>query len=448
METKNRLSPGLTVAAVCLLGACSADPQAGITYSDGQGGSGGAGGVTASPGGAGGVPASGGSAEYYTILCTGSSGLHCPTGGAVPEGCVTGYFPTCSTRADSIIGGPISSGGASGSGNSSTPTLVDCGASGTVDIQSNNNHCGGCGVECSAIAPSTAQCLQGRCVVTLAKAKDIAGFLAVDATSAYWTTTSNDMTGSVMKVSRRGGVPTMLATHQLQPTNLVVDATHVYWVNYQGGAVMKVPLAGGSPTTLAAAEYPQGLAVDATSVYWTSDSRGPARGSIMKVPLEGGEPITLAAWQSNPASIKVDATSVYWDTSDGAVMKVPLGGGEPITLVARRSETSHIAIDSTYVYWGDASGVMKLALQGGIPIVLDAKATKPSGLAVDASSVYYGGSVLQSGWGVQKIPLEGGPSEPVVVPSSPAQIVVDATSVFWTECTSPDGGFVKMATPK
>jgi sugar lactone lactonase YvrE len=61
-----------------------------------------------------------------------------------------------------------------------------------------------------------------------------------------------------------------------------VDATSVYWTNYNGGAVMKVPLGGGTATTLASGQnYPYGIAVDATSVYWTNNAIG---GTVMKVP--------------------------------------------------------------------------------------------------------------------------------------------------------------------
>jgi hypothetical protein len=76
-----------------------------------------------------------------------------------------------------------------------------------------------------------------------------------------------------MKVPLAGGTPTTLASGQMMPLDLAVDATSVYWTDSTGGTVMKVPLAGGTPTTLASGQSsPDYIAVDGTSVYWTNDA--------------------------------------------------------------------------------------------------------------------------------------------------------------------------------
>ena len=53
-----------------------------------------------------------------------------------------------------------------------------------VDTQTENGNCGGCGVVCSAVCPSTARCTAGRCLTTLV-VSDWIGSLTVDSSSVY-----------------------------------------------------------------------------------------------------------------------------------------------------------------------------------------------------------------------------------------------------------------------
>ena len=120
------------------------------------------------------------------------------------------------------------------------------------------------------------------------------------------------------------------------PEFIAIDATSVYFTETEGGRVVKVPIGGGAPVVLAAGQSePTGIVVDAANVYWTTQGSNSGN-SVMKVPIGGGAPITLASGQGTPFGVAVDATSVYWtNLSDNhAVMTVAIDGGTPTVLAA------------------------------------------------------------------------------------------------------------------
>jgi YbbR domain-containing protein len=78
--------------------------------------------------------------------------------------------------------------------------------------------------------------------ITLASGQNFPVTIAVDSTSAYWTTRT-----TVMKVPLDGGTEVTLASGQSGPVKVVVDATSVYWTNagtlannYADGSVVKL----------------------------------------------------------------------------------------------------------------------------------------------------------------------------------------------------------------
>jgi hypothetical protein len=241
---------------------------------------------------------------------------------------------------------------------------------------------------------------------------------------------------------------TKLATGSF-PWGIAIEGADVYWVNMgeaQQGSVVKAPKSGGAPVTLASNQVnPVSIAVDAQNVYWTTSGTSTCApsgactsngdGTVMSAPLTGGTPTMLAGKQLAPVSIAVDVKNVYFidegtavynsTITDGSVMKVPIGGGTPTALATGLRYPGALTVDATSVYWTvmDSQGVngtlMKVSIDGGAATTLASGyppwtiqtggATIPKLIAVDSTSVYWvSGNIDAAGAKIMKIPTGGG----------------------------------------
>jgi hypothetical protein len=179
--------------------------------------------------------------------------------------------------------------------------------------------------------------------------------MAVDATDLY---VLGDSGASLWKVSLANGARTTLAPITDRPYALALDATNVYWAGV--GALKQLPKTGGAPVTLAVGE-PSGVAVDATTVYFTDFQAG----TVAAVPIGGGAAVTLVSGLRYPSAVAVDATNVYFVNSsptDVSLMKVPIGGGAAVVMaVGLTGAPSYVGIDASYVYWSSHDGIRKVA---------------------------------------------------------------------------------------
>lgn len=329
-------------------------------------------------------------------------------------------------------------------------------------------------------------------MTNLASAQNNPRAIAVDATTVYWVNMGSvdssgrpSGNGSVMKcaIDGCGDKPIVLASNQLNPIAIAVDATSVYWVNrgtqntqggYNGdGSVMKCAIGGcgGMPTVLAAGQYGSNtLAVDATAVYWTNEGDGtPSTGTLVKCAVGGcgGTPTILATKQLNPLAVATDGMNVFWSTQvDQSVVTCPVDGcvGAPTVLASNQVNPTSLAVDATSVYWTNtisAQSVMKCAKAGcgDSPTRLTQQTTSPSNIVVNGPNVYWT-SVLYStdgtcttapcdspykGLTVSRCPLDGCGFTPTILVSirrpgaSPSALSVGATAVFWGQST-PDWG--------
>jgi hypothetical protein len=152
-----------------------------------------------------------------------------------------------------------------------------------------------------------------------------AGGLAVGSSGIYWeycpNNSGNTSSCTIGHMGLDGTNESDFATGISTFSDLVMDASNVYWVDLIGGAavVRKQPLGGTTATTVGVASpsfsdagynsYPLGIAIDAKYAYVNL-------GSVIKVDLATGVATTVSPGGSSRGAIAVNATDVYWITSD------------------------------------------------------------------------------------------------------------------------------------
>jgi len=181
--------------------------------------------------------------------------------------------------------------------------------------------------------------------------------VALDANNVYWC---NDAAGTIYQTPKAGGAILTLTNVESAPVNLAVDATTVYWANYNG-QVRSVPIGGGFVATVAAiVNIPWGITVDANNVYWTAEGEN----NVWQAKKGGFPPVLAASGQVSPTGIAVDATRIYWtNINGGSVAMAPIGGAMNVTYLDTNGVNPlGIAVDAKAVYWADHAGwVKKLA---------------------------------------------------------------------------------------
>lgn len=279
-------------------------------------------------------------------------------------------------------------------------------------------------------------------VRTLAEGLDTPTQLVLDGDFLYWVNTSSH--GSVMRVAKTGGLPQVLATEQVFPVSLVVDAYDVYWtttgINAATGQVMRVAKTAGEPVAVASGlNWPSDLAGDSDYLYWRDDYQG-----LQRIAKHGGvEPELLVASQTLSGAIAIDDTRVYFDEvsvsgSVGAIRAVPKVGG-PVADIASLPNwfIATLVVDGDDVYWhnGGVDSLWHAKTTGDVP----ATAVFSSDLEMryiavtkDVLFITQMGEPFAPG-AIHQIPRNGG-RDRLVTPRDVGLwgIAVDDTAIYWT----------------
>jgi hypothetical protein len=270
--------------------------------------------------------------------------------------------------------------------------------------------------------------------------------VAVDATNVYWTDFAVNgsagaesgpqaFSGSIVTVPLGGGTPTTLQTGRDKPLQIAVDDTFVYWA--EGGTdLIAMPKGGGAPVTVSSIEE-YGIVTDSNHVYWTT---GP---DVMQGAGSGGGQVQLAGGQAGGNGIACDGTNVYWVTTMGTpnqVVSVPIAGGT-ITTLATTAPGGSIAVNSTTVFWTVAGAVLSVPIAGGaVTTIASARTTPddvPDTLVADDDWVYWS-TVYGQDFGIKvgylyKAPAGGGSVTTLSSGTLPSGLALDSNNLYWVD---------------
>lgn len=162
------------------------------------------------------------------------------------------------------------------------------------------------GAKPDAATPDAAACVPG--VQTIAGTRVQPSALATDGTNVYWAEASGAAgLQNVLQAPAQGGTIQTIAFAQPALYAMAVDQAFLYWANegptgaQLGGSVMRLSKLGGLPVFLAFDQSPpQGLALDDTSVYFTAGY------DVVAVNKLGG-PLQVLAIGESPTAIAVDS---------------------------------------------------------------------------------------------------------------------------------------------
>lgn len=234
-----------------------------------------------------------------------------------------------------------------------------------------------------------------------------------------------------------GGVPTdggvlprgltVLATGITAPGGLAVDATYAYFATSSG--ISRVPLAGGSPVMMVSGASPLSMALSGNALVW-SDATIASTTTVLTVP------VTAVGWSAFGAG----------DAGSGAPDAGADSGAAVATQLAAIAGSPGAFTVADAVYFTADSVVYRVATTGG-PVQTVSSGLAPTGIAVGSATAYLGDSNNESIDAVALGPTDGGPIESFAISNaSPTQVAINDGNLYWGDFFGAIE-YVAIATP-
>jgi hypothetical protein len=305
------------------------------------------------------------------------------------------------------------------------------------DTQTDPFNCGSCGHDCFGGA-----CNAGRCApVVLATDPGEPAEIAVDATHVYWT---NAKTGDVRRAPIAGGAAETIydgPTGTMLAEGLVRVGADVYFaLEEEDGGVFRCPATGcgaaGPQPVIAPMNSPGSLALAASGELLVSESMVGGRVGRCTLPCAAGLTFVTGG-EGFPRFVAAEGEGLYWST----LIPVPgnlrgkVDNASAETTLTSAQTVQQVAVNGSEVVFAvRGSGVKGVPRGGGAVRRIFEPLTQTERVALDGDGVYFNDTKITTGR-ILRCPLVGCGDAGITVASlqaSPNAIVVDKTSVYWT----------------
>lgn len=302
-----------------------------------------------------------------------------------------------------------------------------------VDPTTNVDHCGACGMTCTA-ANADMGCTNSQCsIVSCAQGFGDCNVEVQDGCEADLA--SNPYHCNMCGNSCKGGgcrngncaIPTVFAKTTFSPGELLIFKDDLNIAARSGGEVWRMStILNGAPTLVAATGVGAINAISTTgSAIFVSGSTGTAR-------MDYSTGLNQYSYGTSTArAIDTDGIAAYW-TASNTVRTGPTSGGTATTFFNHSSLLSvhGLTVSGANVYWGLSDGSIWTSPKSPVNAKnLGDGPNSADNLIVDGTNI-----IWSSTGGIHAMDINGGPLKEIVnVSGTIRALAVDATHVYWTE---------------